>query len=68
MEKKKFFKWLKSTIIRALKTMAQTTIASIGTTSIVMSEFHWGFVLSTAGMAGIISLLMSFENLPENEE
>lgn len=68
MEKKKFFKWLKSTIIRALKTMAQTTIASIGTASAVMSELHWGFIFGTAGISGLISLLMSLENFPEDEK
>lgn len=68
LDKKKFLKWLKNTVIRAIKTMAQTALASIGTTSVVMSQFHWGFVLSTAGIAGIISLLMSLESLPENEE
>lgn len=52
-------------MIRAIKSIAQTALASIGTASVVLSEFDWGFVLMTSGMAGIISLLMSFERIPE---
>ena len=67
MNKRSFLKWLKGTIIRAIKSIAQTAIASIGTASVVLSEFNWGFVLMTSGMAGIISLLMSFEKIPEDD-
>lgn len=54
-------------MIRAIKSIAQTALASIGTASVVLSEFDWGFVLMTSGMAGIISLLMSFERIPEED-
>lgn len=67
MNGKSILRWLKSTIIRAVKSMAQTALASIGTSSVVLSEFSWKFVLSTAGIAGIISLLMSLETFPESE-
>lgn len=67
MNGKSILRWLKSTIIRAVKSMAQTALASIGTSSVVLSDFSWKFVLSTAGIAGIISLLMSLETFPESE-
>ena len=67
MNKKNIIKWLKTSAIRAVKSMAQTALATIGTTSVVLSEFHWGFVLSTAGIAGIISILMSLETFPEDD-
>lgn len=67
MTKKKFIKWLKDALIRAVKSFAQTMLASIGTEFVVLSEFHLGFVLMSAGMAAIISLLMSLERLPEED-
>lgn len=67
MNKRFILKWLKGTMIRAIKSIAQTALASIGTASVVLSEFDWGFVLMTSGMAGIISLLMSFERIPEED-
>ncbi len=48
--------------------MAQTALASIGTASVGMPEFNRAFVLSTTGMAGIISLLMSLEKFPEDTD
>lgn len=47
MGKGKFLKWLKAAVIRALKTMAQTAIASLGT-SAMMAEVRWEFVLTSA--------------------
>lgn len=67
MNRAAFMKWLKDTLIRAIKTTAQTVLAAIGTSSVVLTEFDWGFVLMTAGMAGLISLLMSLERLPEGD-
>lgn len=66
MNRSTFFKWLKDAVIRAIKSIAQTVLASIGTSSVVLTEFNWGFVLMTAGMAGLISLLMSLERLPDS--
>lgn len=68
MNKKDILKWFKATVIRAVKSMAQTALASIGTSSVVLNGFHWEFVLSTAGIAGIISLLMSLETFPEGDK
>lgn len=56
--------WLKAAGIRALKTVAQTAIASIGT-SAVMSEVNWTVVLSASVLAGILSVLTSLAGLPE---
>ena len=62
----KFKDWLKAAGIRAIKTVCQTAIASIGT-SALMSEANWILVGSTALLAGILSLLTSIAGLPELE-
>lgn len=59
-----FLKWLKAAGIRAIKTMAQTAIATIGSTAI-LSEVSWGIVLSASVLAGILSILTSLAGLPE---
>lgn len=59
--------WFKAAGIRALRTCAQTAIATIGTAAMV-SEVNWLVVASTAGLAGILSLLMSLAGLPEVKE
>ncbi len=56
--------WIKAAGIRALKTMAQTAVATIGTGA-VLSEINWILVLSSAGLAGLLSLLTSVAGLPE---
>ncbi len=65
--KNNFLKWLKAAGIRALKTVAQTAVATIGTTA-VLSEVDWKIVISSAILAGILSLLTSIAGLPEVEE
>lgn len=60
-------KWVKAASIRALKTMAQTAVATIGT-SAMFSEVDWLVVGSTALLAGILSLLTSIAGLPEAKE
>ncbi len=62
-----FLRWLKAAGIRALKTVAQTAVATIGTTS-VLSEVNWKIVISSAVLAGILSMLTSVAGLPEVEE
>ncbi len=64
MNKEYLIRWIKAAGVRAIKTMAQTAIATIGTTA-VMSEVNWVLVASTAGLAGIMSLLTSIAGLPE---
>jgi len=56
--------WLKASGIRALKTVAQTTVTTIGT-SAVMNEVSWTTVASASVLAGILSLLTSLAALPE---
>lgn len=58
--------WLKAAGIRAIKTIAQTAIATIGT-SAVISEVNWKIVISASLLAGLLSLLTSVAGLPELE-
>ena len=59
-------KWWKAAGIRAIKTVAQTAAATIGTTA-MLSEVNWAVVASTALLAGLLSLLTSVGGLPEVE-
>ena len=65
--KKNFKLWLKCASIRAIKTIAQTMIATIGT-SAVISEVNWTIVLSASLLSGILSLLTSVAGIPEVKE
>ena len=67
MVNEKIKNWLKAAGIRALKTVAQTAVATIGTT-VVMSEVNWLMVASASVLAGILSLLTSLAGLPELDE
>ncbi len=64
MKKEKFIKWLKAASIRAAKTIAQSAIATIGT-SAAMGDVNWMMVGSTALLSGILSLLTCISGLPE---
>ena len=57
-------KWLKCAGVRAVKTIAQTAIATIGT-SAVMSQVDWRVVISSSVLSGILSMLTSLAGLPE---
>ena len=59
--------WIKAAGIRAIKTVAQAAIATIGT-SAVLSEVDWVMVVSASVLAGILPLLTSLAGLPELEE
>lgn len=60
-------KWLKAASIRAIKTIAQTAVAMIGT-SVVVSDVNWTMVLSASLLAGVLSILTSVAGLPEVTE
>ena len=59
--------WLKAAAVRAIKTVAQTAVATIGT-SVAMGEVNWVMVGSASLLAGILSLLTSVAGLPEVQE
>lgn len=60
-------KWAKAAGVRAVKTVAQTAVATIGT-SAALGEINWVLVGSSAALAGVVSLLTSVAGLPELEE
>ena len=61
------WKWLRAALVRALKTVAQTAAATIGT-AVMISEVDWRMVVSAAPLSGALSLLTSVAGLPEAQE
>ena len=61
---KKQISWLEAAGVRALKTLAQTAIATIGTTAL-LTDVDWKIVLSASALAAILSILTSVAGLPE---
>lgn len=61
-----FKKWIKAAGVRAIKTVAQTAVATVGTAA-VLGEVNWVMVASASALAGILSLLTSVAGLPELE-
>ena len=65
MKNKTYWKnWVKAAAVRAVKTVAQTAVATIGTAAAV-GEVNWTLVASAAALSGMLSLLTSVAGLPE---
>jgi len=62
-----FKAWVKAAGVRAVKTMAQVFIATVGTTA-VMNEVDWATVASVTVLAGLLSIVTSLAGLPETKE
>lgn len=60
-------KWWKAAGIRAIKTICQTAIATIGTSALI-HEVNWAIVVSASLLAGVLSMLTSLAGLPEVDE
>lgn len=67
MTKEKAITWIKAAGVRAIKTIAQTAIATIGTAAL-MGAVDWVLVGSASALAGVLSLLTSVAGLPELKE
>jgi len=64
MTKNKVIRWLKAAGVRAVKTVAETAVATIGT-SAVISQVDWKLVVSASLLSGLLSVLISVRGLPE---
>ena len=64
MDKAYWSKWIKAAAVRAVRTIAQTAVATVGTAA-VMGEVNWVMVGSAAALSGVLSLLTSIAGLPE---
>lgn len=64
MDKNYWMNWIKAAAVRAIKTVAQTAVATVGTAA-VMGDVDWLMVGSAALLAGVLSLLTSVAGLPE---
>lgn len=68
LDKEYWQKWIKAASVRAIKTMAQTAIALIGTNAVGITAVDWSAVGSAAALAAVVSLLTSIAGIPEVEK
>ena len=61
-------KWIKAAGIRTVKTMAETALALIGTTTIGITDVDWIGVLSACALSGVVTVLTCIKGLPEVKE
>lgn len=66
--KKKFLKWIKASGIRAIKTVAETALAIIGTNAMGITEVDWVGVASACALSGVITVLTCVKGIPELKE
>ncbi|MDO4275864.1 MAG: holin [Eubacteriales bacterium] len=66
-EKRDWKKWWKAAGVRAVKTMAQTFVATVGTTTMI-TGVDWAVVVSTTALAGVLSIATSIAGLPELDD
>ena len=66
MNKEYWIKWIKAAGVRAVKTVAQTAVATIGTSAYI-GDVNWTLVASASALAGVLSLLTSLAGIPEVE-
>lgn len=64
--KENFVKWLKSTSIKVVKTMAETALAVIGTNTIGITDVDWIGLFSACALSGIVTILFNIKSLPES--
>lgn len=67
MKNRDWKEWIKRAGVRAIKTVAETAIATIGS-AVVLGAVNWPMVLSASALSGIVSLLFSVKGLPELPE
>ena len=60
-------KWIKSVIIKVVKTMAETALAVIGTNVVGITEVDWIGVLSAVALSGVVTILFNIKEIPESE-
>lgn len=63
--KTKIIKWLKAASVRAVKTMAETALALIGTNTIGITQVDWLGVISACALSGVVTILTCIKGLPE---